>query len=150
MTYPSTVVVAADHAGYPLKEYIKHHLEQAGVTVVDVGTHSEESVDYPPLMRAACAAVLRDGVPGLIFGGSGNGEAMAANKVPGIRAALVYSIETAQLARAHNDANVASFGARLTTQQDAQRYVDIFLSTPFDGGRHARRIADLDIVLSHS
>lgn len=150
MTYPSSVVVAADHAGYPLKEYIKRHLEQSGVTVVDVGTYSEESVDYPPLMRAACTVVLRDGVPGLIFGGSGNGEAMAANKVPGIRAALVYSTETAQLARAHNDANIASFGARLTTQQDAQRYVDIFLSTPFEGGRHARRIADLDTALPHS
>ena len=144
MQLPPRVVLAADHAGFSLKEVVKKHLSEQGIDVLDVGTFSEESVDYPAIMRKGCAAVLEQGVPGIIFGGSGNGEAMAANKVRGIRAALVYSDETAKLARAHNDANVMSLGGRLTKPKDALHFVDIFLSTDFEGGRHVRRIEDLE------
>jgi len=144
MQLPPRVVLAADHAGFPLKEAVKKHLTERGVDVLDVGTFSEESVNYPAIIRKGCAAVLEQGSPGIVFGGSGNGEAMAANKVPGIRAALVYSDETARLARAHNDANVMSLGGRLTKPNDALRFVDLFLSTDFEGGRHLRRIEDLE------
>ncbi|MDD4286917.1 MAG: RpiB/LacA/LacB family sugar-phosphate isomerase [Candidatus Peribacteraceae bacterium] len=144
MQLPPRVVLAADHAGFSLKEAVKKHLSSQGIDILDVGTFSEESVDYPAIMRKGCAAVLEQGSPGIIFGGSGNGEAMAANKVRGIRAALVYSDETATLARAHNDANVMSLGGRLTKPNDALRFVDLFLSTDFEGGRHLRRIEDLE------
>jgi ribose 5-phosphate isomerase B len=138
------VVLAADHAGFPLKEAVKSHLQSQGVEVTDVGTFSTEPVDYPKVIRAGCAVILKEGIPGIVFGGSGNGEAMAANKVKGIRAALCYSEETAKLARQHNDANVMSLGARLIELPLALRMVDLFLSTPFEGGRHVARIRDLD------
>ena len=108
------VVLASDHAGFPLKESVKRHLEEKGIEVTDVGTFSDASVDYPAIIRAGCEVVLKEGIPGVVFGGSGNGEAMAANKMKGIRAALCYSRETAKLVREHNDANVMSLGARLT------------------------------------
>jgi len=138
------VVLAADHAGFPLKEVIKQHLTAQGIDIIDVGTFSEDSVDYPAIIRKGCAAALEQQCPAVIFGGSGNGEAMAANKVQGIRAALVYSDETAKLARQHNDANVMSLGGRLTKPEDAKRFVDIFLSTNFEGGRHEKRVKDLE------
>ena len=144
MQLPPRIVLAADHAGFPLKEAVKKHLMQQGVDVVDVGTFSEESVDYPAIIRKGCAAALEQQTFAIIFGGSGNGEAMAANKVRGIRAALVYSDETARLARAHNDANVMSLGDRLTKEEDAKRFTDIFLTTDFEGGRHVKRVQDLD------
>ncbi|MDD4319105.1 MAG: RpiB/LacA/LacB family sugar-phosphate isomerase [Candidatus Peribacteraceae bacterium] len=144
MQPPKRVVLASDHAGFKLKEEIKKHLLSKGTDVIDEGAFSEEPVDYPAVMRKGCAVVLEQGIPGIIFGGSGNGEAMAANKVRGIRAALVYSDETATLARAHNDANVMSLGGRLTKPEDAKRFADIFLTTDFEGGRHQRRIDDLD------
>lgn len=148
MQPPSHVVLASDHAGFPLKEAVKMHLESQKIDVIDVGTFSEESVDYPAIMRKGAAAVLEYGCPGIIFGGSGNGEAMAANKVPGIRAAVCYSGEIARLARAHNDANIMSLGARFTDPELALDMVDIFLSTDFEGGRHIARIQDLDTPLS--
>ncbi|MDD5026738.1 MAG: RpiB/LacA/LacB family sugar-phosphate isomerase [Candidatus Peribacteraceae bacterium] len=144
MKLPPRVALAADHAGFPLKEAIKKYLTSKGVDVIDSGTFSGESVDYPAIIRKGCAVVLEQGIFGIIFGGSGNGEAMAANKVRGIRAALVYSDETARLARAHNDANVMSLGGRLTKEEDANRFTDIFLTTDFEGGRHVKRIQDLD------
>ena len=144
MKLPPRVALAADHAGFPLKEAIKKYLTSKGVDVIDSGTFSEESVDYPAIIRKGCAVVLEQGIFGIIFGGSGNGEAMAANKVRGIRAALVYSDETARLARAHNDANVMSLGGRLTKEEDAKRFTDIFLTTDFEGGRHVKRVQDLD------
>jgi len=144
MKKPTRVVLAADHAGYPLKEVIKKHLMAQGIDVMDMGTFSEDPVDYPAIMRRGCAVVLEQGAPGVIFGGSGNGEAMAANKVRGIRAAVVYSDETAKLARAHNNANVMSLGGRLTKPEDAKRFVDIFLTTDFEGGRHEKRLKDLE------
>jgi len=145
MPLPRRTVLATDHAGYPLKEHIKAYLISKGIDVIDCGTFSEEPVDYPAIIRKGCAAVLEHGCPGIIFGGSGNGEAMAANKVQGIRAALCYSKETAELARSHNNANVMSLGARLISIDLAKELVDIFLSTEFEGGRHQRRIDDLEI-----
>ncbi|MFA6039448.1 MAG: ribose 5-phosphate isomerase B [Candidatus Peribacteraceae bacterium] len=144
MPLPPRIVLASDHAGYSLKEEIKKHLLEKGIDVIDEGTFSEEPVDYPALMRRGCAVVLEQKVPGILLGGSGNGEAMAANKVRGIRAAVVYSDETARLARAHNDANVMALGGRLTKAADAKRFADIFLTTEFEGGRHTQRVQDLE------
>lgn len=144
MEKPAHVVLATDHAGFPLKEAIKEHLSAQGIDVIDVGTFSEESVDYPAIIRQGCAAALEQDCPAIVFGGSGNGEAMAANKVRGIRAALCYSAETARLAREHNNANVMSLGGRLTEPELAKELVDIFLTTDFEGGRHARRLGDLE------
>jgi ribose 5-phosphate isomerase B len=144
MNPPSSVVLASDHAGFALKEQVKRHLESRGIAVIDVGTHSEEPVDYPAIMREGCKVVLEKKIPGIIFGGSGNGEAIAANKVRGIRAALCYSLDTARLARQHNDANVMSLGGRLTDPALALQMVDLFLSTEFEGGRHERRVKDLE------
>lgn len=149
MSVPARVVLAADHAGFPLKEAVKEYLLSKKIDVIDVGTFSDESVDYPAIIRKGCAVVLEQDCPGIVFGGSGNGEAMAANKVRGIRAALVYSDDTARLAREHNNANVMSLGARLTSAEDALRFVDIFLETSFEGGRHQRRIDDLDHEFVH-
>lgn len=140
----SSIALGSDHAGFPLKESVKKHLQENGFDVIDVGTFSEESVDYPAIIRKACAVVLEQDIPGIVFGGSGNGEAMAANKVRGIRAAVCYSEETARLARSHNNANVMSLGSRLTEPTLANRMVDIFLETAFEGGRHIARINDLD------
>jgi ribose 5-phosphate isomerase B len=147
MSSITRVALASDHAGYPLKESVKKHLEDKGIEVLDAGTFSTESVDYPAVIRKGCQIVLDEGIPGFVFGGSGNGEAMAANKMKGIRAALCYSEDTARLARSHNDANVMSMGARLIEPELANKLVDIFLETPFEGGRHIARIEDLDTPL---
>lgn len=144
MQKPSRVALAADHAGFPLKEKVKAHLQAQGIECVDVGTFSNEAVDYPAIIRKGCEVVLSEGIPGFVFGGSGNGEAMAANKMKGIRAALCYSEETAKLARMHNDANVISMGARLTDIALALKMADIFLFTEFEGGRHVARINALE------
>ncbi len=139
------VALAADHAGYRYKQEIKRHLEGRGIEVVDCGTHSEESVDYPPLMaEAARAVVAGDCQRGIVLGGSGNGEAMAANRFRGVRCALCWSVESARLARQHNDANMISFGQRLLPLELVLEMVDTWLDTPFEGGRHMRRIALLD------
>lgn len=146
---PQKVVLASDHAGFPLKESVKKHLEEKHIEVMDVGTFSEESVDYPAIVRKGCEIVVKDNIPGFIFGGSGNGEAMAANKMRGIRAALCYSEETAKLARSHNNANVMSMGGRLMDPLLANKMVDIFLETEFEGGRHQRRIEDLELTMNN-
>lgn len=138
------VVLATDHAGYALKEAVKAHLLQAGVDIVDVGTFSAEPVDYPAIIRRGCAAALEDHVPAIVFGGSGIGEAIAADKVRGIRAARCVDEEDARLARAHNDANVLSLGGRVLDPATACRMADIFLHTPFEDGRHAARVTDLE------
>lgn len=144
----STIVLAADHAGHPLKETIKSYLQLEGHDVIDVKHELEAGDDYPAIMRDGAKKVLEKNAVGIFFGGSGNGEAMAANKVPGIRAALCYSAETARLARAHNDANVMSLGARLIEPGDALEIVDMFLETAFEGGRHEARVADLDALIA--
>ncbi len=138
------VVLATDHAGYTLKEVVKEHLVEKGIDVIDEGTFTEDPVDYPPVIRRGCAVVLEQKCPGIIFGGSGNGEAIAANKVHGIRAARCCTVEDARLARAHNDANVLSLGGRLLDPDTACAMVDAFLNTSFEAGRHAARVKDLE------
>ena len=147
MTLPPRVVLASDHAGFSLKESIKEYLISEGVDIVDAKPKLEEGDDYPAIVRQGCGSVLEYNCPGIVFGGSGNGEAIAANKVRGIRAALVYSKETAELARKHNDANVMSLGGRMTSEEDAKEFVQTFLTTDFEGERHLRRIADLESEL---
>src|SRR5450756_20413 len=139
--------VAADHAGYELKVALIEHLSAgARFEVVDHGAFAyDDQDDYPPVCLAAGEAVVADpGSLGVVIGGSGNGEQIAANKVAGVRAALVWSDETARLAREHNDANIISIGARNHTEDEAIGFVDLFLATPFSQGeRHKRRIAML-------
>ncbi len=144
MQKPPRVVLATDHAGYPLKEIIKQHLIAQGIDVMDEGTFGEEPVDYPPIIRRGCAVVLEQQCPGIVFGGSGIGESIAANKVRGIRAARCCTLEDVRLCRAHNDANVMSLGGRMLDPALALEMVDVFLSTDFEGGRHAARVQDLE------
>jgi ribose 5-phosphate isomerase B len=139
------IALGTDHAGFPLKEHLKGFLTRLGHEVVDCGCFSVEAVDYPVFVRPAAEAVARgEADRGIVLGGSGNGEAMCANKVRGVRCALCWSVETAELARRHNDANVISLGARVTGETTAEQIVDVFLTTAFDGGRHERRIRMLD------
>ncbi len=141
------IAIASDHAGYTYKEALKTHLAAKGHEVVDFGTDSTESVDYPSFCRAAAQAVARKECErGIVLGGSGNGEAMAANRVRKVRCALVWTAETARLAREHNDANMISIGERLVSSELAEEMVDVWLETPFEGGRHVRRIMMLDEV----
>jgi ribose 5-phosphate isomerase B len=137
----ATIAIASDHAGFDLKEHLAGKLRGEGHTLVDLGTDSSEPVDYPPFCAAVGRAV-RDGTAdvGIVVGGSGQGEQLAANKVRGVRAALCNGLYTARLARAHNDANVLAIGARVIGVGLAEDIVDTFLATPFDGGRHARRV----------
>ena len=137
------VYLGSDHAGLELKAHLIEHLTAAGHEPVDCGPHSyDPEDDYPPFCFATGERVLADpGSLGVVIGGSGNGEQIAANKVSGIRAALAWSEQTARLAREHNDAQVVSIGARMHTAQEAAGFVDVFLATPFSGGeRHLRRI----------
>lgn len=139
------IAIGSDHAGFRYKELIKTHLAAAGHEVTDFGTHSPDPVDYPLYIRPVAEAVAAGQVErGIVLGGSGNGEAMVANRVRGIRCALCWNIESARLGRAHNDANVISLGERMIAEPDLMPIVDTWLTTPFDGGRHARRIALID------
>lgn len=138
------IAVGADHAGFPLKRHLIGVLVELGHDVDDFGTDSEEPIDYP----AICAAVgraVRDGRAerGLVLGGSGQGEQLAANKVRGVRAALCNDLFTAHLSRAHNDANVLSMGGRIVGLGLAEEICKVWLSTEFEGGRHARRVEQL-------
>jgi ribose 5-phosphate isomerase B len=135
------IAIGADHAGFTLKEHLRATLAELGHEVVDMGTDSEESVDYPPIMAAVARAVAAgDADRGIVLGGSGQGEQIAANKIRGIRAALCNDLYTARLSVSHNDANVLSMGARVVGQGLADEIVTLWLDTPFDGGRHQRRI----------
>ena len=135
------IAIGADHAGFELKEKIKQRLAQQGVQVVDEGTVSNESVDYPDFARKVGEDVAGKKVElGLLVCGSGIGMAIAANKVPGVRAANVASEQEAQLSREHNDANVLAIGARILDENKAWAIVDKWLHTPFAGGRHQRRV----------
>ena len=138
------IAFGADHAGFELKQHLVARLRAAGHEIVDHGTDSTGSVDYPAFCAAAARSV-RDGEAdvGIVLGGSGQGEQLAANKVRGVRAALCNCLYTARMAREHNDANVLSIGARVVGVGLAEEIVDTFLSTPFEGGRHARRVAQL-------
>ena len=135
------IAIGADHAGFLLKQHLKRTLERLGHTVDDRGTDSEASVDYPPI----CLGVAREVAAaradrGIVLGGSGQGEQIAANKVPGIRAALCNDLYTARLSREHNDANVLSMGGRIVAFGLADEILALWLNTPFEGGRHQRRL----------
>lgn len=136
-----TIGLAADHAGYELKEYIRARLDEQGIAYKDFGTFSADSMDYPDVAHPLAAAVESGEVyPGIAVCGSGNGIAMTLNKHQGVRAALCWDVELARLARAHNDANVLVLPGRFIDMEVAVKAMDTFLSTPFDGGRHQRRI----------
>jgi len=144
MTAALHIAIGADHAGYSLKQHLIDFLRTAGHTVDDLGTHSTESCDYPPICAGVGRAV-RDGKAqlGIVLGGSGQGEQLAANKVMGVRAALCNCLYTARMAREHNNANVLSMGARVVGIGLAEEIVQTFLATPFEGGRHERRVEQL-------
>jgi ribose 5-phosphate isomerase B len=144
MSAPRRIAIGSDHAGFELKAHLVASLTAQGYAVTDFGTDSTESVDYPPIC-AAVARAVRDGAAdvGIVMGGSGQGEQIAANKVRGIRAALCNDLYLAEMARSHNDANVLSMGGRVVSSELADRIVETFLSTPFEGGRHERRVAQL-------
>ncbi len=137
------ISLGSDHAGFRYKEKVKELLASLGHEVKDCGTFSEEPVDYPLFIRPAAEAVASGECErGIVFGGSGNGEAMVANKVHGVRCALCWNEESARLSRQHNDANVLSLGERLIPEDMALSIVRIWLETPFDGGRHAKENED--------
>lgn len=145
------IALGTDHAGYQYKEKIREFLTRKGHEVKDFGTHSEDPVDYPVFIRPAAEAVVRgDCDRGVVLGGSGNGEAMAANRIPGVRCALCWNVKSASLARRHNNANVLSLGARLVPWEDALDILCTWLDTGFEGGRHLPRIQMLDYGLQGS
>jgi ribose 5-phosphate isomerase B len=142
---PVKISIGSDHAGFQYKEKIRTVLTAQGHEVKDFGTFSPDPVDYPLFIRPAAQAVASGECErGIVLGGSGNGEAMVANKVHGVRCALCWNLETARLARAHNDSNVLSIGERMIPEDLALEIVNVWLTTPFDGGRHARRIAEIE------
>src|SRR5580693_8741349 len=139
------IATGSDHAGFEYKEQIKTLLSNLGHEVRDFGTDSTQPVDYPLFIRPTAEAVARGECErGIVLGGSGNGEAMVANKVRGIRCALCWNLETARLAREHNDSNVLSLGQRMIPEDLALEIVKVWLVTPFAGGRHVRRIAEIE------
>jgi ribose 5-phosphate isomerase B len=138
------IAIGSDHAGYRLKEELKGFLKEQGHEVEDLGTHSEEPADYPPIC-ANVGRTVRDGRAerGIVLGGSGQGEQISANKVRGVRAALCNDLFTARLSRQHNDANVLSIGSRVVAPALAMEIVELWLATEFDGGRHDRRVSQI-------
>ncbi|MES2216069.1 MAG: RpiB/LacA/LacB family sugar-phosphate isomerase [Patescibacteria group bacterium] len=148
-----TIVLAADHAGFTLKEAMKSFLEKKGYTILDVGAHElKDGDDYPAYMAAAAMKVAQDmtgGTYAIIFGGSSQGEAIVSNRFPGVRAVVWYGgpEEIVKLSREHNDANILSIGARFVGEEDAFRAADLWLNTPFSGDeRHKRRIEQIDNI----
>lgn len=138
------IAIGGDHAGYPLKQYLVGVLTEWGHAVDDLGTESTAMVDYPPYCAAVARAVVRgDADLGVVLGGSGQGEQISANKVRGARAALCNDLYTARMARRHNNANVLSIGARIVAPELAEEIARIFLETPFEGGRHQRRLDEI-------
>lgn len=139
------ISAGADHGGFELKDKLAAFLRQKGVTVIDNGTNSPDSVDYPDYAKAVARDILEKRADfGLLVCGSGIGISIAANRFKGIRAALVTNPDYARLSRQHNNANVIVFGGRFTSFDDAKNWLEIFLSTAFEGGRHERRVAKLD------
>lgn len=135
------IAIGSDHAGYPLKSHLVALLRASGHDVDDLGTHSDEAVDYPPVCAAVGAAVVEGRAErGIVLGGSGQGEQIAANKVPGVRAALCNELYTARMSRQHNDANVLAMGGRIVAPGLAAEICELWLTTAFEGGRHQRRI----------
>jgi ribose 5-phosphate isomerase B len=145
------VALGADHAGVALKADVARFLDDAGVSSVDFGTNGEESVDYPDFAEQVARGVARGEYEyGILICGTGIGMAIAANKVPGVRAAPVTDVESARLAREHNDANILALGARITSRERALEIVRAFLDTPFGGGRHERRLRKITALEQHT
>jgi ribose 5-phosphate isomerase B len=141
------VAIASDHAGFALKSLLIENLKGGGYEVLDLGTDSEAPVDYPPFCAAAARAVVRgEADRGIVLGGSGQGEQIAANKVHGARAALCNDLFTARLGRLHNDANVLAMGGRIVAPQLAYEILSVFLDTPFEGGRHIGRLEQIAAI----
>jgi ribose 5-phosphate isomerase B len=141
------IAIGSDHAGFQYKEKIKALLVSLGHSVTDFGTNSDAPADYPLFIRPVAEAVARGEVErGVVLGGSGNGEAIVANRVKGVRCALCWNAESARLGRQHNNANVLSLGQRMVTLEGAFEIIRIWLETPFEGGRHQRRIDLIDAV----
>jgi ribose 5-phosphate isomerase B len=139
------IAIGSDHAGFAYKELIREHLSRKGHEIKDMGTFSDDPVDYPQWIRPVAQAVARGEYErGIVLGGSGNGEAIVANKVRGVRCTLCWNQDSARLAREHNDANVLSLGQRLLSPETALEIVDIWVNTPFEGGRHERRIRQIE------
>lgn len=139
------IAIGSDHAGFAYKEKVKALLLSLGHEVKDCGTDSEKPVGYPTYIRPTAQAVASGECErGIVFGGSGNGEAIVANKVKGVRCAYVWNSQTAELGRRHNDANVISIGQRMISEYIALELVKIFLDTPFDGGRHLERVREIE------
>jgi ribose 5-phosphate isomerase B len=139
------IAIGSDHAGFGHKSLLIDALRERGIEVRDFGTDSTDPVDYPTFIRPVAEAVaMGECERGIVLGGSGNGEAIVANRVRGVRCAVCWNVESARLARAHNDANVMALGQRLVTAETALAILDAWLATPFEGGRHARRIALID------
>src|SRR5213594_3187233 len=139
------IALGSDHAGFRYKEKVKELLASLGHEVKDFGTYSEEPVDYPLFIRPVAEAVARgQSERGVVLGGSGNGEAIVANRVKGVRCAVCWNVESATLGRQHNDANVISLGQRMMTIETALAIIRVWLETPFAGGRHLRRIQMID------
>lgn len=140
------IALASDHAGFEYKQQISELLTQAGHEVQDFGTDSNESVDYPDFVIPAARAIAAGECDrGIVLGGSGNGEAIAANRVKGVRCALCWNVETAKLGRQHNNANCISIGQRMLSWEVVEQIIHAWLETPFEGGRHQRRIDKLDL-----
>jgi ribose 5-phosphate isomerase B len=141
------IALASDHAGFRYKTVVAQHLATCGHEVLDFGTSSSDPVDYPDFVRLAATAVASGHCDrGVVLGGSGNGEAIAANRHRGVRCALCWNEESARLARSHNDANMIALGERMLSEEAAIRIVDLWLTTPFEGGRHVPRIRKLDAL----
>jgi len=139
------IAIGSDHAGFIYKERIRDFLQKLGHSVTDFGTRSEELVDYPLFIRPVAEAVARaEFERGVVLGGSGNGEAIVANRIKTIRCALCWNVESARLARQHNDANIISLGQRMLEIENALEIVRVWLDTPFEGGRHQHRIELID------
>ena len=135
------IVIASDHAGYSLKEYIKNFLLKKKISIKDVGTKNDESVDYPDYAHKLSKILKKNKKAiGVLICGSGQGMIMTANKHKNIRAALCYNAESTKLSRLHNDANIKTLGSRLISKKNALKYIKIFLKTKFEGGRHKKRI----------
>ena len=140
------VALGSDHAGFKMKKAIKNHLISRGYDIVDFGTDGEEAVDYPDYCRPAAESVAKgESDCGIVFGGSGNGEAMVANKVKGIRCGLCWNAESARLTKEHNDANMISIGGRMVSVIEGIKIVDTWLDAEFQGGRHQARIDKIEI-----
>ena len=139
------IALGSDHAGYKLKEKVKNHLQSKSYVVVDYGTNSGEPVDYPDYVRPAAESVSKgENDLGIVFGGSGNGEAMVANKVKGVRCGICWNEKSARLTKEHNNANMIALGERMLSEEEAVKIVDVWLNAVFQEGRHLRRINKIE------